>query len=99
MAKIYTLISNNDDVLYAVKSWTKINTSVVKEIRGIIRDLELGGIENPDKEDIESVKENFLMPDDPKIVVAQWKNANHLAQMIWTDDMDEFHIVATEVII
>ena len=94
--KIYTLFALGDEP-EAIQSWVKMTTDIVKEIKKIIRSREIG--EDEDEESIQDFKDNFICGQDLKYVAKRWKDAQHLSEIIWSDDMDEFWITSSDLVL
>ena len=92
--KIYTLFALGDEP-EAIQSWVKMTTDTVKEIKKIIRGHEIG--DDEDEESIQDFNDNFICGPNPKYVAQRWKEAQHLSEIIWSDDIDEFWITSSDL--
>ena len=102
--KIYTLICNGYEI-EGLKSWKDLNESVLAEIKEIViaKEIAIYLDEEPDEMDEEMdkemVEEDFinLMKGDLAKTAETWKKAAHLSEKIWTDEIDEFYLVSSEI--
>lgn len=94
--KIYTLFALGNEP-EAIQSWVKMTTDIVKEIKKIIRGREIG--DDEDEESIQDFEDNFICSQDLKHVAKRWKDAQHLSEIIWSDDMDEFWITSSDLVL
>ena len=94
--KIYTLFALGNEP-EAIKSWVKMTTDTVKEIKKIIRGREIG--DDEDEESIQDFNDNFIIDSNLKYVAKRWKDAQHLSEIIWSDDMDEFWITSSDLVL
>lgn len=92
--KIYTLFATGEWP-EAIKSWKEMNPQVVNEIKDIIRKREAPEEEDEEEEDF--IEENFCIASDLESTAKQWTEDSHLAQLIWTDECDEFWITSSEL--
>ena len=94
--KIYTLFALGNEP-EAIQSWVKMTIDTVKEIKKIIRGREIG--DDEDEESIQDFEDNFIIDSNLKYVAKRWKDAQHLSEIIWSDDMDEFWITSSELVL
>ena len=94
--KIYTLFALGNEP-EAIQSWVKMTTDTVKEIKKIIRSREIS--DDEDEESIQDFNDNFIIDSNLKYVAKRWKDAQHLSEIIWSDDMDEFWITSSDLVL
>ena len=97
--RVYTLLATGDmgdGAIMAIKSWPSINAKVFREIKEIILDLEIRGKVEADEEDIEIIQDGFLLSDTLQEVNA-WSCDEHLSFCVWSDNVDEFWIVSSQM--
>ena len=92
--KIYTLFATGEWP-EAIKSWKEMNSQVINEIKDIIRKREAPEEEDEEEEDF--IEEDFCISSDLESVAKRWTEDSHLAQLIWTDECDEFWITSSEL--